>query len=74
MIADNLKKIYALVLGGKILFSICFSNFMLSAHMAPGWATLIPKGFRGSRRPLAGHSTFILGKGVLELLLKDGLA
>ena len=47
---------------------------MLSAHMAPGWATLIPKGFCGSRRPVAGHSTFLLGKGVLELLLKDGLA
>ena len=47
---------------------------MLSAHMAPGWATLIPKGFCGSRRPVAGHSTFLLGKGVFELLLKDGLA
>lgn len=47
---------------------------MLSAHVAPGLATLIPKGFFGSRQPLAGHSTFLLGKGMLEVLLKDGVA
>lgn len=36
--------------------------------------TLSPQGFYGSRRPVCGHSTFLLGKGLLELLLKDGLA
>lgn len=60
--------------GKKILLCISLSSFLLSAQVAPGLTTLSPQGFYGSRRPVCGHSTFLLGKGLLELLLKDGLA